>query len=50
VLDNTESGPRDEHWVRGIRYPDGNRGYKIRRKHLSHTTCTLEEHGVRYSI
>lgn len=25
MLDNIGSGPRDEHWVRGIRYPDGNR-------------------------
>lgn len=35
--DSTDSAPRDGHWVRGIRYPDGNRVYKIRRKKLFHT-------------
>lgn len=29
MLDNIESGPSDEHWVRGIRYPDGNRGVGV---------------------
>lgn len=44
--DNTDSAPRDEHWVRGIRYPDGNRVYKIRKK--TFILHTYQKNWVRY--